>query len=717
MRYLSNKIFLILIVCLVTLFPKVLHASCNEKDNLKVFKNDPKVFKVHGTVQNMYKIEGECFEEFLKAMGNGKDIDIKYAEIKGDINFTNAEFFQHHSFDEAEKELNEDSVSHLNSIIQSYGKQDIVIINGKIKIVNSIINGDIGILSGKRKVVCFFKKQVYFENTNFNSEANFSYAKFGSDADFSYADFGSEADFTVADFGSDADFFEAEFGSEANFSHAKFGSDANFSGAKFGSEVDFRGADFGSDADFVGADFGSDADFRGADFGSEAAFISADFGSDADFSNADFGSDANFYYADFGSEANFIDAKFGLEADFRYAEFDSDANFSYAEFGDNCSFNNTLFGIKSAYAEKSLTRRNIIKMIANDFGIDIEEVKNREWIFKGEEGKYLTLLKKDLKKELSSQTVNLIRYYRAAINEEILFRGELSAEKLLPVEKIKEPFPDTKISFEFTTFLKFADFRNSVFFGDTTFKETVFKEVGLFNNTFFFNAKNLKLVKENDENSLVSLDIDNSYFNLLKGLTYNQIFPNLHKRIKYPDDKEATQTIKKQSIEIYKYLQENFRKIGKFEDADEIYYKRKQLEAEMGKESLGLAIWNWCLDKTCEYGTSPGRIVIISLIVICFFWILYSITYFSIIEKGLGTIEYEQTKKRIHSENNEVTPKHTWYHHLWHSFYLSLNTFTTVGTGDIIATRILRVFVLIEGALGWFMLGLFIVVLSSKYFR
>jgi len=96
---------------------------------------------------------------------------------------------------------------------------------------------------------------------------------------------------------------------------------------------------------------------------------------------------------------------------------------------------------------------------------------------------------------------------------------------------------------------------------------------------------------------------------------------------------------------------------------------------------------------------------------------LYFISVIPIIGKVLGTIEYEQTKKRMHAKNKDVTPTHTWYHHLWHSFYLSLNTFTTVGTDDIIATRILRVFVLIEGALGWFVLGLFIVVLSSKYFR
>ena len=55
--------------------------------------------------------------------------------------------------------------------------------------------------------------------------------------------------------------------------------------------------------------------------------------------------------------------------------------------------------------------------------------------------------------------------------------------------------------------------------------------------------------------------------------------------------------------------------------------------------------------------------------------------------------------------------------HLWHAFYLSVNTFTTVGTGDIFATRLFRVLVLVEGALGWFMLGLFIVVFSEKFLR
>ncbi len=41
-------------------------------------------------------------------MSEGKDIDIRFAVIKGDIDFTNTKFFQLRSLDEAEKDLNED---------------------------------------------------------------------------------------------------------------------------------------------------------------------------------------------------------------------------------------------------------------------------------------------------------------------------------------------------------------------------------------------------------------------------------------------------------------------------------------------------------------------------------------------------------------------------------------------------------------------------------
>lgn len=277
--------------------------------------------------------------------------------------------------------------------------------------------------------------------------------------------FNSVVDFSGAKLSAYTDFMDATFNEVVKFSSTTFGSEADFSGAKFDSEVNFSKAKFDLEAYF-----------QKATFGSVTNFLEATFGSKADFGKAKFNSVANFLEATFGSEADFWNVTFSSVAGFSSATFGSKADFAFTTFSNYCNFSSTIFGIKSAYAEKYLTRSNIIKIIAKDFDTDIKE----------------------------------------------------------------------------------------------------------------------------------------------------------------------------QSIENYKYLQENFRKIGNFEDANKIYYVRKQLEAE--NSNWGLWIWNWCLDITRKYGTSPARIVIVSLIFIGGFAILYFITVISIIGKGLGTIEYEQTKKRMHSE-------------------------------------------------------------------
>ena len=251
-----------------------------------------------------------------------------------------------------------------------------------------------------------------------------------------------------------------------------------------------------------------------------------------------------------------------------------------------------------------------------------------------------------------------------------------------------------------------------------------FKEVGLLGGSLFLDAKKLGLVEENDPASLVDLNIDRSYFNLLKGLTCEQIFPHLHKRLKFPEKEQNRNMVRDLSIENYIYLQENFRKIGRFEDADLIYFQRKVLEAE--KETDGWKrTWNWILDSTCKYGTDFKQVVYVSLWVIVIFTGLYFLTICPALQTHIGTIEIKDKDQWIEKEKLRHVFRSQGvgkliiaiFKHLWHAFYLSVNTFTTVGTGDIIATRLFRVFVLIEGALGWFMLGLFIVVFSAKFLR
>jgi len=202
---LSQNLLLFSTLHLIFLLPCMLYAACNQS-------NDPRVFKIQGTKQHLYIIEGECFREFIEAIGNGQDIDIAYAEIKGDIDFTNTEFFHLTPFYEAGVFLNKNDIHHFNAIHKSpVFTYLITFIKSKITIRYSVISDGIRTQNDVTQTVCLFKKPVNFSNTVFNSTTNFNCARFGSKVDFRNARFLSVAYFLNSRFECDADFNGAKF--------------------------------------------------------------------------------------------------------------------------------------------------------------------------------------------------------------------------------------------------------------------------------------------------------------------------------------------------------------------------------------------------------------------------------------------------------------------------------------------------------------------------
>jgi hypothetical protein len=702
----KKTFLLLLITCQLFFTPYLLHASCNQSDN-------PNVFKVHGTSEDeKVSIEGACLDEMLTAMGEGKDIDIKYAEIKGGIDFTNPKFFNARSFDEIKKDLKPGETDHIKKMFPQPKK--IVLVKGKIKIQNSVINGTVltrkdtfkdnifdimyGFSAIFRKKVIFqkvdFKRKVIFDNSYFNDKVSF---------------------------GSGTHFYKDVYFRNAYFSNIAFFPNAYFHGNTVFQNVDFVGI-----AWFPSVTFLYPVGFGHVHFAEKAYFHNNHFANSSNFGSSKFDGEAYFEDVKFGGDTVFYNVQFGKKVTFRNTSFAGYTDFRKTQF-DNCSFNSAKFGIRSTYAEKHLNRKNIIKIIAKDLNEEFKDAKSLK-------------SPKALLKKLPTFKANLVHAYRAAINEDSQINSQLN-EYLLPLqEKEIKTIPEymeipIKVNFNNATFTDSVDFRNALFLNDTSFKETNFKELGLFDSSFFFNAKELGLVEKNDKDSLVGLNIDKSYFNLWKGLTFDQVFPHLHKRLDYSAE-EQKKEFRDQTIENYIYLQENFRKIGRFEDADDIYYQRKLLEAENEKDGWKRK-WNWILDKTCKYGTDFKQVVYVSLILIGVFALLYLLPNIPFMQKYFGTITSKDKVQLIKKEKLSVVwksrptiikkifgtiwaaIKYIWYalYPFWRALYLSVNTFTTVGTGDIFATGLFRWFVLLEGALGWFMLGLFIVVFAAQYIR
>jgi hypothetical protein len=581
-------------------------------------------------------------------------------------------------------------------------------------------------VSGKIEFDGAIKHFVFFMDTIFAGKVSFIDACFDQNAFFISAWFNDEVDFSSTRFVGNVNFYKSLFNDTVNFSSVEFDSKTNFRSVKFNRDVKFVRTKFNGELSFLGTHFSGDVSFKGAKFLSKkATFTKTRFNNTVDFSEALFGGEAHFAGAKFKGETNYNLTKFNEKAYFRKAWF------------DYCFFNSTLFGIKSVYSKKYLTAENILKIIGMNPDAD---TNNAKIIDTDEKTEKIIIEFQNSRRELSSLAYRLILAFRTGIDENRLLKTGMSINEVLP-PKTMEDYPESQTVFQSATFTKIADFEKAVFLGDTDFSMARFNTVAFFKESFFFNAEALELIDKNEEtkfkknveesdedsgeNFLVELNLDDSYFYLIKGISFNYIFPHLQRRLKKSSNNYGT--VRAQLIKNYGYLYENFKKIGVFEDANEIYYQKRLLEAET-ENGNWMRFWNWLLDSTCKYGTDVKQVVKISFYIIVFFTLMFFLNICPLIQDYLGTIEIKDKDKWIKKEKlSEIYGRSSTriegftgiitatIKHLWHAFYLSVNTFTTVGTGDIIATRFFRVLVLMEGFMGWLILGLFIIVLSAQY--
>ena len=219
-------------------------------------KREP--FVRHGTKEESVKVSAD---EVLNAIAEGRDVDIEYAIIEGDLDI-----------DRIADQLGRDEDSKL-------------IVEGKMKMCNSR--------------VCM---QISFDEVRFIGRADFAASAFSSDVYFSGATFSRPADFADTVFSADAYFGDATFCEWASFGIATFCGYANFESAVFNGE-----------ADFSIVTFSRGAYFRFAAFDEYALFMGATFSEEADFSDATFGVLASFVNVAIERQANFASVRFREE--------------------------------------------------------------------------------------------------------------------------------------------------------------------------------------------------------------------------------------------------------------------------------------------------------------------------------------------------------------------------------------------------------------------
>ncbi len=217
--------------------------------------------------------------------------------------------------------------------------------------------------------------------------------------------------------------------------------------------------------------------------------------------------------------------------------------------------------------------------------------------------------------------------------------------------------------------------------------------------------------------------------------------------------------------EVYTAIYNAYRRQGKWMQADDCYYEWKQFERQNFLK-LSDAPFIFKLPETifhhlnwisCGYGIKPLRIFPFAVMIVFLFALVYFVTPEPISNLEQQLISIDKIKMALNKLSPEALQKRfTDYdfdfekhkqdliddivssidkeelsrlldlqaasrynlNYLWNCFYFSFSTFTTVGLGDWYpAGNLNRAVVMVEGALGWLSLGLFITTYANVLLR
>ena len=197
-------------------------------------------FVRHGTNEDLMEVPAD---NILNAIAEGRDIDVKYAVIDGDLDIMSVA-------DQLEE--NEDGDW---------------IVKGDVRIANSEIR------DGLDFSLVTFEGRVIFSSSVFNAQVNFSSVTFAEKGSFSSATFNGPALFLSAIFNKAAIFSSTTFKELANFYGTIFEDHVSFLLASFSKSVFFWEVTFNTATDFKGAVLNQPASFMDVNFREKTVFV------------------------------------------------------------------------------------------------------------------------------------------------------------------------------------------------------------------------------------------------------------------------------------------------------------------------------------------------------------------------------------------------------------------------------------------------------------
>jgi len=419
-------------------------------------------------------------------------------------------------------------------------------------------------------------------------------------------------------------------------------------------QADFSSANFASDCRFSSSRFMKEADFKLSKFAEIASFRNVNFSELVDFSYAQFGKLATFEGASFWGDVSYLSAQFRGDTSFESAHFIKLVDFEFAQFSQLLSFWKAVFSSETSFANAQISG-------TSNF--------------------------------MSTRFEGNVTFMGARFGADVTFS--------------RAQFDQTAI-FGLANFNGFTDFSRVIFKGAAIFAVTKFTDNARFVDSRF----DQDLIMESAR--IYSLELGNATYGQdsllsLKGADFTRLIARWD-------------TIKDHMVfdgAAYLALVKNYKNLEWMDDANECYYQYRK---------IGQSIKPWDFEKivdivswvSCGYGVKPSFTILWSL----FFIFLFGIWFWKgngIRKFGEDDLQKIKTMESMTSQQIEALqesavrsqPTRTQTASLIDSMYFSAMNFTAQAPANIYPVGHYRHLGMIEGMLGWFFLGLFVVVLSG----
>ena len=427
-------------------------------------------------------------------------------------------------------------------------------------------------------------------------------------------------------------------------------------------------------ANFGDVTFDGTVDLRDNSFMDDLNFNGVQFLTDANFAGSKFYGDIDFRSARFNGLASFMRSRFFGDVSFGYSQFVRAATFSSAEFDGNVSFANAQFGDDVGFDGASFF---------NDATFDFVQVSRRLTFFSA--------------RFLGETSIANAVFVGAANFIGTSFEGNVS-------------FTGTK--FDSDAFFRSAEFRRTAVFGGVSFggfsdfTSAKFESLAIFalakfsDNAYFVGAAfDSDLILQSAR--IYSMQLDNATFGADSSITLQDAdFSRLIIRW----DKIRDHLVFDGAA--YQALVKNYKSLEWFDDADDCYFTYRMIEQD--QEPWG---WTKVADIiawiSCGYGVRVSYVSLCCLLTVMAFGLIYW--------AGNGMRRFELSGREVPGDekgtNDFKTP-------LTDAMYFSVAMFTTSQAPYYnYPVGFYRHLAMLEGILGWFFLGLFVVVLSGVLIR